>query len=259
MNKPNWKSPFKDKDLLRKDIENFLKKYNSFLEQKISKIAIFFEITCYNYIIKFYKNSGYLVEPKNLDEENGAFKYKLSPTGYPKNFSYFLVKKIYQYRKNPKEFLYEIRQNIPIQSYHDPNIFVTPDIVVCDGIFEEKKDKRYYNGMRKFIFIPRDHVITFSEVKHYNPSPEMIFNFIGLVNELTPNLLKPVNQTFSHKKIPKHLSPTLMLSGKGNYHARLIKKSLEKRYTVNIILGLFSWPSQVYGRRHIGNLQTVKR
>ena len=97
--------------------------------------------------------------------------------------------------------------------------------------------------MRKFIFIPRDHVITFSEVKHYNPSPEMIFNFIGLVNELTPNLLKPVNQTFPIKKIPKHLSPTLMLSGKGNYHARLIKKSLEKRYTVNIILGLFSWPS----------------
>jgi len=87
----------------------------------------------------------------------------------------------------------------------------------------------------------------------------MIFNFIGLVNELTPNLLKPISQTFSHKKIPKHLAPTLMLSGKGNYHARLIKKSLEKRYTVNIILGLFSWPSQVYGRRHIGNLQTVKR
>ncbi len=258
MSTPTWKSPFKNKDLLRKDIENFLKKYNSFLPQKLSKIAIFFEITCYNYIIKFYRNSSYLVEPKNLDEKNGAFRYKLSPTGYPENFSYFLVKKTYRYRKNPKEFLYEVRHNIPIQSYHDPNIFVIPDIVICDGIFREKKDKRYYKGMRKLVFIPRDHVITFAEVKHYNPSPEMIFNFVGLVNELMPYLLKPIEKTYD-KKLPKHLAPTLMISGKGNYHASLIRKSLQKRYIVNIILGLFSWPSQVYGRQHVNKLLTIKK
>jgi len=182
------KSPFKNRKLLQRDIENFLKKHGSYLSQKLNKIAIYFEITCYNYIIKFYNNRGYSIEPKNL-QANGAFKYKLSPTGYPQNFSYFAVKKTYHYKNSAKEYLYEVRHNIPTQSYHDPDIFVTPDIVVCDGTFEEKKYKRYYKGMRKLVFIPRKHVITFIEVKHYNPSPEMIFNFIGLVNELTPYLL----------------------------------------------------------------------
>jgi len=258
MNKLNYKSPFKDKNLLIKEIQDFLKKYETFFYQKISKIAIYFEITCYNYIIKFYENNNYLIEPKNLDK-NGNFIYKISPTGYPQNFSYFVVKKIYHYKKNPKEFSYEVRHNVPVQLYYDRNAFVTPDIVVCNGIFEEKIDGRYYKGMRKIVFIPKEHIITFAEVKHYIPSPEMLVNFIGLINELMPYLLKPIEETSHNKRLPKHLAPSLMISGKGGYHVDLICESLERRYTVNIFLGLFSWPSQVYGKKYISELLTIKK
>ncbi len=249
----NHKSPFKDKKLLIWEINNFLEKYGSTLIQHASKISTYFEISCYNYIIKYYENSGFTVQVKNLDEKTRSFKYKLGPLGHPHNFSYFIVSRTYRYRKNPKTFQYEIRHNIPVQSKHDSNIFITPDIVICENNIASKKDWRYYRGMRKLYFIPNESLISFAEAKHYNPSPEMIINFIGIVNELMPSLLKKKNKS----NRPAHIAPSLIVSGKGGYHTNLIKRSLQNRYSVNIFLGVFSSSAQIYSKYRRSEVITI--
>jgi hypothetical protein len=72
----------------------------------------------------------------------------------------------------------------------------------------------------------------------------MIVNFIGIVNELMPSLLEKQNRS----NRPAHIAPSLMVSGKGGDHTRIIKKSLQTRYRVNIFLGVFSYPAQIYSK-----------
>jgi hypothetical protein len=108
--------------------------------------------------------------------------------------------------------------------------------------------------MRKFYFIPNESLISFAEAKHYNPSPEMIINFIGIVNELMPSLLENPN---THSR-PAHIAPSLMVSGKGGgYHTYIIKRSLQSRYSVNIFLGVFSSPAQIYSKYRRGAVITI--
>ncbi len=63
------KSPFKDKNLLIWEINKFLREHSSTLIQYASKISGYFEISCYNYIVKFYENSGFTVKAENLDKK----------------------------------------------------------------------------------------------------------------------------------------------------------------------------------------------
>ena len=238
---------FKDKDLIKKDIEKFLKTHGTQIVNNSSKISTFFEISCYNYIIQFYENFGYEIEIANLID--GSFRYKVTPMGFPKNFSYFLIKKEIKFKGHKKICRYEIRQNIPVESKHDSNVFVTPDIVIFKSKIDSKRNGNYYRGKRNFYFVPNKYLISFAEAKHYNAFPELIINFTGIVNELKPSLLQK-----KARKIPSHIAPSLMISGKGTYQTYLTKKSLEKRYDINIFIGLFSWPSQVYAKQKLKNI-----
>lgn len=244
----SYKSPFKNKNLLISEIENFLKNYGSTFIQNAKKISTYFEICCYNYIIKYYENSNFGLKVENL--ENGSFKYKMGPAGYPENFSFFKITKTYKYPVNPKKFEYEVRQNVPVESFYDSKVYTTPDVVICKGGIGGKKDAGYYKGKRKYRFIPNKSLITFAEAKHYNPSPEMILNFIGIVNELMPSRLQKNDKTGR----PSHIAPSLVVSGKGSYPTYHIKKSLENRYDVNIFLGVFSARTQIYSKKKKGNV-----
>ena len=78
-------------------------------------------------------------------------------------------------------------------------------------------------------------MITFAEVKHFNPYPELLFNFIGTVNEL-----KGIYHPIPHEiKKTEHFAPFLMISGKSTEHTDNIRKSLTSRYNINIIYDLF--------------------
>ncbi len=249
----NFKSPFKDKGLLIKEIQDFLEKHSTTIAQHASKISTYFEISCYNNIVKFYKNSGFTIQVENLDKKTQSFRYKLGPSGYPQNFSFFVISKTYHYRKNPTTFRYEIRQNVPVQSKHDSKIFITPDFVICKNSINYQKDSQYYQGRREFWFVSNESLVSFAEAKHYNPFPELIINFIGIVNELMPSLLNEKNGS----NRPAHIAPSLIVSGKGNYQTIRIKKSLESRYKVNIFLGVFSFPTQIYSKHFKSRVITI--
>src|SRR5690606_333599 len=117
---------------------------------------------------------------------------------------------------------------------HCNGIYTTPDIV----IIKEKKiteNDSFYKGKKRFCYVQNVDLISFCEVKQFNPFPELLFNFMGTLNELKSDIFSGTGSSFS----TRHISPSLMISGKGNEHAEKIKESLEGRYSINIFYDLF--------------------
>src|SRR5690606_22260236 len=141
-----------------------------------------------NNIVRFYENNDYNVEIKNL--QKNKFKYKCTTAGNPANYSFFEVTK----KIGTIEFIYEIRHNLNIQSYHNSDTFTTLDICIIKPNSIEI-DEDFYESKMKYYYVNNKNLISFCEVKNFNPYPELLFNFIGVVNELRPNLLKKVNQS----------------------------------------------------------------
>lgn len=47
--------------------------------------------------------------------------------------------------------------------------------------------KDYCATKKTLSYISKDHILSFCEVKHLTPFPELMVNFIGTVHELRPN------------------------------------------------------------------------
>lgn len=221
-------SPFKDVSLLEKEITDFINKFKSTVANHSNRISDYFEMSCYNLIVRFYENNGYVVTVQNLRE--GKYYYKCSPAGVQSNYSFFLVSK----KIGGKSYEFEVQHNLAAQSSYNNEIFTNPDITVIKS-GSSKTTTNYYEINRRFSYVENKDVITFFEVKNFNPFPELIFNFIGIVNELRKEIM--INKAKSKK--PKHLAPCLMISGKPNRQTQRIKESLEERYCINILYDLF--------------------
>jgi hypothetical protein len=245
------KSPFKDNNELKKDIQIFLNTHRTTFSQEIDRTSTYFEIAVFNDLVRFYENTGFQVTPKNLKPRKRQFVYALSPNAKPENVSYFNV--IKKYKKSPdREF--EIRHNVRVQSAHDERIFVSPDYAVIEPeSITSGKVKHYYNAKSDYFYVEASKLATFAETKHYNPGPELVLNFVGLVNELMPNLMH--NDIPSD--LPKHFGPALFVSGVGNSHIRDIQESLQERYKINVLLGLFAYPSQLHSVRNQASIEKI--
>jgi len=238
-------TPFKDKKLLLRQINGYLNRHRTYVAKQAKRINEYFEMSAYNSVVQFYENNGYKVEVRNL--LNGSFRYKLSPTGYPDNFSYFEIRRVYKLRGGKRRVhRFEIHHNLAVESSIEKGIYVTPDIsVISKGGIRELKDSRYFfTGHRAYYYAATESLNTFCEVKNFNPFPALLFNFMGLVSEITNDVFRGQQPTAR----PKHIAPSLMLSGNGNYHTRKIKESLTQRYPINIFFGLFFRAAQPYSR-----------
>jgi hypothetical protein len=246
------KSPFKDNAELKAEINSFLRFYRTVFAQEAKRTSAFFELAAYNYLVRFYEANGYKVVPQNLKGQNkNEFIYALSPNAKPDGCSYFLAEKAYQ---DGTTYRYEIRHNLRVQSSHDDEIFVSPDYsVIAENSITSVTKQDYYNGKVAYHFVASDDVKSFGETKHYQPGPELVLNFVGLVNELMPKLMA---SNYPEKR-PKHLGPSLFVSGVGNGHVKKIGASLAKRYRINVFLGLFAVPSQVYSASNMPNVVKI--
>ncbi len=238
------KSPFKEKALLEKEIKDFANKYKTTVVNQAKRISDYFEMSCFNYVVRFYERKGYVVEVKNL--QSGQYRYKCSTSGIQSNFSHFQVsisnKKI--------EYNYEIQHNLAAQSSQDDSLFTAPDIsVITKG--KVKYSKEYYDTKTTFSYVENKYLITFCEVKNFNPFPELLFNFTGILNELKKEYMYGKGQ----KLIPLHLAPSLMISGKPNKQTKRIKESLEKRYCINVIYDLFYTGTFTFSKGNINKLR----
>lgn len=233
-------NPFKDINEFMHEINGFLSGYNINSYNHAKRISDYFEISVYNSVVQYYRNNNFVACAKNI--VNNVFRYKLSPAGNPKNFSYFIVSK--KYIRNNKIFEFEIHHNIAIESARSQSIFVTPDVSVIDVNSISNTNDFYISG-RNYSSVKNRNLITFFESKNLNPFPELLFNFIGIINEIHTKSFYSTNVM----KDPLHLAPSLMLSGSSNIHTSKIKMELEMRYQINIFCSLFYLKSQPYSRR----------
>jgi hypothetical protein len=231
---PKKQTTFKDASILIKDIESFLKAHSSLFKFQGSRISHFFEMNCYNYVVKFYENNGFSVVPQNL--EQGIFKYKISAVGNPENFSHFLVSK----KIKGKQYDFEIHHNLSIECAHENDIFYTADISVIKKDSIERKNPPTYSVKRSCC--RSKNLETFFEVKHLPPFPELLFSFTGIPESFLTK--EPRNNEV------KHLAPSLLISGRANFHGEKIKKYIEDRYGFNIIFNLFGTPSVIYSKKY---------
>lgn len=228
-------NPFKSVEDFEAEINSFLRRHKTYINEQGNRISDYFEMNCYNYVVKYYENHGFILSIKNLIA--GRFKYKLSTNGYPENFSFFSILLKYEVEAKPYEVQFEIHHNLTVQSGFQNDIYVTPDISVINAntIVEDHNHYIVEHSKKKFCYVQNKDLQTFCEVKQFTPFPELLFNFTGMYTELKMNALSDDK----HYQQPKHIAPSLMLSGKGNRHTERIKESLEKRYFINIIFDLF--------------------
>ena len=222
-------TPFKAPADFEKELTDFSNRYKVLLAEHAKRISDYFEMTCYNLVIRYYEKKGYELTVQNL--QSGKFKFKCSPTGLLKNFSYFRASK--ENGQGIEEVVY-IYHNATAQSAFDEKVFTTPDIVVSNtNTPAETKD--YYSTKKALSYIPKENLVTFCEAKHLSPFPELMVNFIGTVHELKPVC---VDDTVAHPD-SEHIAPSLMMSGTFGKPTRRIQNSFEKRYYVNFFDNLF--------------------
>lgn len=223
------KNPFKSSDLFEKELIDFSNKHRTVLAEHSKRISDYFEMSCFNMVVQYYEKKGYKLEVQNL--QGGKFKYKCSPNGLLKNFSYFKAVKNVTQGLADTVYLYH---NATVQSAFDNQVYTTPDIVVSKTNTPiETKD--YYLTGKTMSYIPNDSLVTFCEAKHLVPFPELMINFIGTVHELKPECLTES----AERQVSAHIAPSLMMSGTLGVPTRRIQNSFERRYYVNFFDNLF--------------------
>lgn len=229
-------TPFRAPTDFEKELTDFSNRYKVVLAEHAKRISDYFEMTCYNLVIRYYEKKGYELTVQNL--QGGKFKFKCSPTGLLKNFSYFKATK--ENGQGIEDVVY-IYHNATVQSTFDEKVFTTPDIVVSrTNTPAETKD--YYTTKKTLSYIPCESLISFCEAKHLTPFPELMLNFIGTVHELKPEC---INNNADLSK-SDHIAPSLMMSGTFSKPTKRIQKSFEKRYNINFFDNLFDGASKYF-------------
>jgi len=137
-----------------------------------------------------------------------------------------------------------------VQSSQDKELFTNLDIVVIlSNTCKYSTD--YYDTKKTFSYVNNVDLISFFEVKHFNPYPELVFNFMGVVNELRKDIIDGKAQ----KYLPQHLAPSLMVSGKPNKQTARIRLSLQKRYSINIIYDMFYNGASTFAKSNLYQLK----
>ncbi len=240
-----YKSPFKDIAEFDQEITSFINVFKATFVNHSKRVSDYFEMSCFNLIIQYYKRKKYKIKVENLKDGN-CYRYKCSTAGNQPNFSNFYISK----KVGSKYFRFEIYHNLTVQSCHHKELFTTPDIVVVKrNSVTFRRD--YYNTKRALYYVRNKDLITFCEAKNFNPFPELLFNFIGTVNELRTRILTNSAPVLK----PVHIAPSLMVSGKANKATTKIKEVLEKRYAINIFYDLFYTSSKSFFR--LSKIQTT--
>lgn len=222
-------TPFKESSEFENDLRAFANKFHVTLAEHAYKTNEYFEISCYNLILRYYERKGYKLEVMNL--RNGDFRFKCNPNGFLENFSFF--KAIKTEVDGNDEVVY-VLHNATVQSAFDDKVFTTPDIVVAKSDIPSVTTDHYITKM-KLTYISRDNLVTFFEAKHITPFPELMINFMGTLHELKPECMSDEVE----KPASDHLAPSLMISGTFGKPTKRIKNSVEGRYYVNYLDNLF--------------------
>jgi hypothetical protein len=214
------------------ELYSFFDRNKVVIKNNSKRLCHFFEMACYSRVVHYYRNQNFTIQPRSPMGNESVFKFKSTTRGSPNNYSFFRISRnIVNSAQDRKE--YDIRSNIPIRSSYDSGTYV-PDIVVSNASDELDIQQ-----------IENQNLITFCEVKYLKPHPEMLANFIGMLHELTPDLLDGPNVRGG-----LHPAPALIASGHSSENVDQISIGMRNRYTVNFALNY---------ENNSGGLAVVKR
>ena len=215
-------SPWIDRKKLISEATKFAKTNGYFLRKHANRISGLVEMAVYNSVIDHYTQLGYTLSIQNLGPKR-SFKYKSSPIGLIENFSFFIA-------THPETAdTISILPNTKIQSAYHNHLYYTPDVVVCSPLSTLTIPLQ---GGRKHSYVENAGLITFFEVKHLTPFPEVLFSFTGLLLEFSPAF---IFRTIATTKELIHLTPCIVFTGSASAHVQMIQKELSQRYQINII------------------------
>jgi hypothetical protein len=225
-------SPWIDRKILMKNTRQFVHSHGYFLKKNGHRISSLVEISVYNSIVQFFIYRGFKVTGENLGPKK-SFKYKLTASGLAENYSFFKAEK--------DGIMFHVLHNTLIQSSHDDHLYFTADVAVANE--NGATTQKLKNG-RRHSFVANINLTTFSEVKHLNPFPEALFNFMGLVLEFMPEF---VEKKYSVSDSGDKLCPIIAFTGAASDHSERIQRSLTQRYGINIIFSTSSTFGEIKG------------
>ena len=128
-------SPFKDEAAFENELKDFANKYRTRLSEHSRRISDYFEMSCFNMIVRYYEHHGFTASVENL--QAGRFRFKCSPSGLLENFSYMKLSNGISD--------YHIYHNASVQSAHDTDVFTEPTIKGRLGVNAMKANKHLYD------------------------------------------------------------------------------------------------------------------
>ena len=81
------RSPFLDNSLLQQEIDDFLTRFRATFAQQVQRTSAFFEIACYNDLVRYYEAMHFEVTPHNTMPRSKQFVYALSTNAKPENWA----------------------------------------------------------------------------------------------------------------------------------------------------------------------------
>ena len=211
-----------DRSKLESQAKTFARRHGYFMRQNAKRISSMVEIAAFHSIVDFYESRGWAISVENPGPKM-SFRYKLTASGLEETFSYFKATK-----DGETVCIYS---NTAIQSAHDDHLYFTADVVVSSEAGAETQ--KLLSG-RRHSFVRNGDIVTFAEVKHLVPFPEVLFNFSGIVLEFLPEFIDKKIVVDNHAP---HLCPILVFSGSGSEHVNRVRDNLSARYHLNIIYG----------------------
>lgn len=209
-----------DTAVVRDALVKFAKRYSTELHRLSSRKSQLLEIGSLAVCAEHYRLAGYNVIATNL--QRGSFKVKLGSRGYPWNFSWFECER--------REKTFEIHSNLSVYSAYrkDDGVYVV-DVGVAQGGAIPRSAPT--NGWRA---VENQFLVTFAEAKHLVVYPMLLAQFIGIVNEITPQFLKARRPAGFRKE--RHFDPALISVGYLHATAKRIANAYPRRgYLVKIV------------------------
>lgn len=237
---------------IQRSVDSFLRRYSATISGHSRNMSAYAEIAAYNAIIDHYVSVlRYKGAPSHIIA--GAFKYKLQPTGDPRNFSHFRLTK--------RRRSFDVFNNISIESAHVARHYYNADVAVVAARslrIESKESGSAAGHARTTYSIANRDVQTFFEVKNLPAFPELLFSFSGILYEIMPAIFRG-----QRSKRKFHISPGLICSFVGSGHSMYIRKALLARWHINIFVDVL-FTRKLSARheedlRYIGNRAPLSR
>lgn len=207
-----------DTSLVRQRVGEFFFANKSDITQFGSTVNQTFEAFVFASLVNWYSKNSWKVEFKHPSSNSNIVRLKYSTRGRPSLYTYALCTK--------QDEKVQVRHSLRVATrYHRPE-FIHPANVVLDvavisdiDLSNHKTDEHVNNS----------NLITFGEAKHMAAFAELIANFIGLVHEISPDVVKPIRPYIGPLECREHPAPFLYVSGHLNPTAQGIVESIRDR------------------------------